>query len=233
MKAQATNNERVNVVIISRSTWEDPLTDMENAWGYAYDLLFPDTNELGWVKEYHEGKTLEEKHPDWNIIKINDEYRKQYARIEQENAINAAKASLERYQEELNEYNSKRLPQEKGQIVKVISGRKHIGKVGKITWFGNSKFDHSYSSKCYSWRAYAVNEMCKARPYNIPNKEYDLIRVVALDGEFEPFYINPAQCKVIEGYKDVVVTLENVLRFNGYVDKCSDAVCGYYDSVKY
>lgn len=234
MKAQNTNNGQVNVVIIARSTFENPHTDDCRAWGYDYTLLFPDTNELGYECENTGyGDNLKDSHKDWNFVEINDEYRKQYEQIVKENAIRSAERKLAEYQQELDEYNAKKLPQEKGQVVRVVTGKKHTGKVGKISWFGKSKFNHSYTNKYSGWKAYAIDALVKSRPYHIPNKDLDLIRVVSVDGSFEPFYINPAQCEVIDGYKEVTIKLEDVLGFNKHTNDCYNAISGNYDHIKY
>lgn len=231
------NDERVsqklNVALIERSTWESSMTDDYRAWGYSYRLYFPDLDEIGNASTSDGyGHGWEECYPNWTIVPTTDEHRKRYDEIREEQFLALCEENLPKYQKELEDYNALLRPQEKGQVVKVMTEKgKHAGKIGKVSWFGNNQFKPK--SRYTNWRQAAVFGMIDARPYTIPAKGYDLIRIVPLDGEFEPFYYDPAKCKVVAGYKPISVTLDDVIRFERRMQDNWKAYGGNYDHHKY
>ncbi len=206
-------------VIISSYKWDDPMTDMNCAWGTYYHVLYPEEKTTGTLFEGTGwGEILEKKFPDCDFVPISDEYRKMYGELKEQEKRAKADYDYTKYLDELAEYNAKKLPQENGQVVKVTGKGKHNGKVGIVSLFGKSKFNFSYGSKYTHWKAAAICCMMASRPYSIPNNDCDLILVRPVNGEFEKFYIDPSKCVVVEGYKDVTLTKEDVYRFNGIMD---------------
>lgn len=96
-----------------------------------------------------------------------------------------------------------------------MAGRRK-GKICKISWIGKSK---TFGFNANSWfrksypAAAALLDCINHRPYSIPAKEYDLIRVWPVDGS-EPFYISIDKAKVVEGFVPVELKFENVFNFN-------------------
>ena len=221
--------KKTKVVIISSYEWDDPMTDMNCAWGTYFNVLYPETGKIGSLFEGTGwGQRLKDLYPDYEFIDIKDDHRKMYADIKEKAKIAKADKDYERFLDELAEYNAKRLPQEIGQIVKVVGKGKHNGKVGKVSWFGKSKFNRSYGSRYTHWKAAAICAMMESRPYTIPNKNNDLILVRPTDGS-EKFYIDPKNCEVIEGYKEVTLDREAVYRYEGIMEHNSQCLKNGYD----
>lgn len=152
---------------------------------------------------------------DFNVVNVTPEIIAAY-NIEKENVRKAeAQRLFEKYSAEIDEYNKSLRPQEKGQIVEIMAGRRK-GKVAKISWLGKGKkfgFDvDSWYRKAYP-KAAALIACLNHRPYSIPAADFDLIRVWPVDGT-EPFYINIDKVKVIEGFKPMSITLDACGNFN-------------------
>ena len=214
---QTVSSDKKNAVIVSSYKYDHPYTDMACAWSTVYKIFEIDSQVIRDVDCVTGcGETLEKAEPELNIIEMTDEIRALYESALLKKREEVVKSQFERYQKELDEYNSKFLPQRKGQIVEILDGRTK-GYVGKVTWFGKSKFNNAYSTGRKSVRAAMLTAIVSQRPYEIPNADCDLIAIRPLESEMFPngksiIYINPVKAKVVEGY-DIVKINEDRLRY--------------------
>lgn len=202
-----------NIAIISSYRYDISHIDDNRAWCTSYEVFCIDNNSIMTIDE--RTGFGEDALADFNVINVTPEIIAAY-NTEKENVRKAeARRLFKKYSAEIDEYNKSLRPQEKGQIVEIMAGRRK-GKIAKISWLGKGKkfggdFG-SWYSKAYP-KAAALMGCIKHRPYSIPADNFDLIRVWPVDGS-EPFYINIDKVKVIEGFKPMSITLDECGKFN-------------------
>ena len=206
----AISPKSVNAVIISSYNYDHKYTDMACAWSTVYEVFEIESANIRSIDCVTGcGQTLDDAAPELNIISMTDEIKALYEAAVERRREERFNDQLKRFQEELDEYNGKLLPQKKGQIVEILAGRSK-GYVGKVTWFGKNKFNNSYSRNHLSINAQAIIAYCSQKPYSIPNSGYDLIAVRPIDTDKFPngkeiIYIDPTNSRVIEGYEIVTI----------------------------
>lgn len=199
--------------------WDDPMTSMQCAWYTRYTYLDLDEKAIKSCSPCSGcGQSLKDKLGEYEEVPLTDELKALCRSIKHEEAERKAAKAFEEYSKEVEEYNNLYRPQEKGQIVTITEG-KHKGKVGRIVWIGKNSFKRSYGSRYTSWRQAAVLGIINSRPYTIPCKDLDLVLVRPVqygttweDGT-EKVYIDIDRCRVTEGFKPIVLTLDDCRRF--------------------
>lgn len=204
-----------NVVIISSYRYDMSHIDDNRAWGTSYELFCPEDNSIINLDEktgFGENAFADN---NFTIVNITPEITEAYKTAKAEARQRQAEYLFKKYSEEIDTYNKSFRPQEKGQIVEIMAGRRK-GVIAKISWLGKGKkfgFDaDSWYRKAYP-RAAALIACLNHRPYSIPAGDFDLIRVWPVDGS-KPFYINIDKAKVIEGFKPMSITLDECGNFN-------------------
>lgn len=213
MNATLTTTALPTAVILSSYNWDDTLHDDNRAWYTEYSLYLPETKELTHYQE-PTGFGVRMLRENYNIIPMTDEIREQMMVVQEHNYEVRTKADFEKYSEEVEAYNASLRPQEKGQMVEIMAGRRK-GKIARISWIGKGK-SFGFDSSAWYRRAYPRAAMlldcAAARPYSIPMKDADLIRVWPTDGT-DPFYISIDKVKVVEGFKPISITYEDCYNF--------------------
>ena len=201
------------IAIISSYRYDISHIDDNRAWCTFYEVFCPETNSIFSIDE--QTGFGENALAQFNVINTTPEIIAAY-NIEKENVRKAeAKILFEKYSAEIDAYNKSMRPQEKGQIVEIMAGRRK-GKVAKISWLGKGK---QFGANTKSWyakaypKAAALISCLNHRPYSIPAANCDLIRVWPVDGS-APFYINIDKAKVIEGFRPIEITLDDCGKFN-------------------
>lgn len=224
MNTTSSTNSVKQAVIISQYDYDHPFTDMNCCWSTVY-TVFDITNRCVRSAEWNHASGKSELDTDfagYQFVDITDEIKQMYYDVLEENRRIAAKVQYEKFCEELDEYNSKLLPQSIGQIVEIQDGR-NKGLVGRITWFGKNKFNNTWHHRYGSIKAAALMECVNYRPWSIPNADKDLILIRPLEGETwkngkDKLYIDPARCKVIEGFNPITITEEDAYNYGRTFD---------------
>jgi hypothetical protein len=221
------------IAIISTYNYDDPMTDMACAWYTVYTYIDIETGEItrekvgsGWGEKFE---------PNAEIVPMTDEIKALYhksvaARIEKRAAECQAK-----YNAEVEAYNASRRVQKVGQIVEVTSG-KYKGIKGKVTWVGKSQFGGTTRKSNMGWRASAILAIANYRPYTIPcaNENLVLVRPLVYGDTFangkDKLYINIDNCKVIEGFTPIEVSLDAC---KSYVKNTDDMCRNLHDGYDY
>ena len=199
----------VDAVIMHSYKYDHPYTDMACAWSTVYTVFEINSMNIRTIDCVSGcGEDLEKKAPELNLVALTDEIKERYALAVEKRREEKFKEQIVRYQKELDDYNAKLLPQNKGQIVEVIEGRSK-GVHGRITWLGKNKFNSNPGHRG-SIAAQALIAYVSQRPYTIPNANCDLIGIKPVEGKTFPngkeiMFLDPSKLKVIEGYE--VVTM--------------------------
>ena len=208
-----------------------------------YDIV----HYISWDTETKTVKTYEQTIPgcygdDISHIKNLPKDKESFDRIKEDirkymedNIAKTVALRCEQYKKECDEYNILMNPQCKGQKVVVTGGRKYKGVTGTITWGGKNMYKPQYRNGL-GFRASAVLAIMSQRPWTeLPYESdgIDLLRIKPESGN--PFYIDKAKVRVVDGYISRTFTrecVEKMVRWetkNNWVAKLGNA----YDTKNY
>lgn len=197
--------------------YDDKFTDMADAWYHIIQYYNSETDSICEYDARGHDKPAGEFFKEFYVpIEIETAIKKCIEKqLSDEVEYNKTK-----FIKELNEYNAKLMPQEKGQIVRIVSG-KNKGIVGKVSWLGTDKFKHIYDWSRYhstmSQYGAALYGICKDRPYVLPNEDAELVLIRPINDVFEngkdKMYVKKELLEVIEGYNNINVSDDAIISF--------------------